>query len=83
MFQATLPVDDLPTTDRIRTVFDHLWIPPGTTTGGSSNCCSGPMIEYVISGSYTVRAAAAIEVIRADWRRRAHACQLGGYAGAG
>ncbi|HYP61590.1 MAG TPA: hypothetical protein VEQ36_14260 [Thermomicrobiales bacterium] len=65
VLEYTVPVADLPTTDWMRTVLDHLSIPPGTTTGGSSNCCSGPMIEYVLSGSYTVRVAAAIEVIRA------------------
>jgi hypothetical protein len=65
VLEFTVPVVDLPTTDWARTVFDHLSIPPGTTAAGSSNCCSGPMIEYVLSGSYTVRVAAAIKVIRA------------------
>ena len=45
VLEYTVPVADLPTTDWMRTVLDHLSIPPGTTTGGSSNCCSGPMIE--------------------------------------
>jgi hypothetical protein len=66
VLELTLPVDALPTTDRIRTVVDHLSIPPGTTTGGSSNCCSGPMIQYVISGGYAVTVAAPVQVIRAE-----------------
>ena len=39
---------------------------PQTASTWRSSCCPGPMIEYVAAGTYTVRAEAAIRVVRGD-----------------
>jgi hypothetical protein len=41
-------------------------IPPGHRSTWEPYCCPGPMLEYVIQGTYTVRAEAPIRVVRAD-----------------
>ena len=41
-------------------------IAPGHRSTWDPYCCPGPMLEYVLAGTYTVRAEAPIQIIRAD-----------------
>jgi len=40
-------------------------IPVGARSSWSEDCCAGPLVEYVLSGRYTVRAQASLHVVRA------------------
>lgn len=65
----TLPAESLPRGQTIGSGIADAVIPPGirsTWEPLEPYCCPGPMVEYVIEGTYTVRADAAIRVVRAD-----------------
>ena len=66
VLELTFPVDALPTGDGVSAGLGYFSIPPGNSSTWISKCCRGPLIEYVVSGQYTVTVAAAIEVFRAD-----------------
>jgi hypothetical protein len=61
----TISAAGLPHGDDVQTGLAHYTIPPGTRSTWSTTCCNGPMAEYVISGAYTVRFQAQIQVYRA------------------
>ncbi len=64
---VTLPANVLPRGAGVGAGLAHFTIPPGTrSTWTPPSCCPGPVMEYVLSGSYTVQAQAAIRVIRTD-----------------
>ena len=67
-FSVTIPADALPLpSDGIAgSGIGHFTIPPGTSSSWEPTCCTGPMVDYVISGTLTVRAEAATQVLRAD-----------------
>lgn len=66
LLQITIPAEALPQGDGISAGLAHFSIPPGTRSTWQSSCCAGPLIEYVVAGTYTVRADAVIQVVRAS-----------------
>ena len=62
---VTLPANVLPRGGGVGAGLAHFTIPPGTrSTWTPPSCCSGPLVEYVLGGSYAVRAQATIRVVR-------------------
>jgi hypothetical protein len=55
----------LPNAERISSAISYNILQPGKQGTWKSACCTGLMVEYVTSGSYTVRPTAPIRVIRA------------------
>ena len=70
LLEVTLPADALPRGAGVVAGLAHFTVPPGTRSAWLGSrppaCCPGPLVEYVLAGSYTVRAEAAIRVVRAD-----------------
>jgi hypothetical protein len=66
LLQVTIPADALPHGEGVSSGLAHFSIPPGTRSTWEPYCCPGPMVEYVLEGTYTVRAEAAIQLVRAD-----------------
>jgi len=64
----TIPAAELPTIN-IGMGTTRNTIAPGHRSTWDPYCCPGPMLEYVLAGTYTVRAEAAIQVVRADGTR--------------
>ena len=65
LLEITLPAEALPRGEHFSSGFAHYSIPPGARGTWTPNCCTGPMVEYVLSGAYTVRAEAVIDIVRA------------------
>ena len=65
VLELTLPATALPTGDGVGAGLAVFTIAPGTRSTWDQTCCPGVLVEYVLSGQYTVRAAAAITVVRA------------------
>ena len=66
LFEISIPAEFLPTGENISVEFARLAVPAGTISEWTTDCCSGPLVEYVLSGAYTVRAHDPITVIRAN-----------------
>jgi hypothetical protein len=66
VLKITLPAAALPRGDGVSSGLAHFIIPPGTGSTWEPNCCPGPLVEYVLRGTYSVRAEAAIQIVRAD-----------------
>lgn len=66
-FSVTIPAADLPEPDDgiAGSGIGHFTIPPGTSSSWEPTCCTGPTVDYVISGTLSVRAEAATRVLRA------------------
>jgi hypothetical protein len=64
--QFTIPANAWPAAGVGSAGIEIFTIPVGLDASWSQTCCIGPLIEYVVSGSYAVRAAAPIQVLRAD-----------------
>lgn len=68
--EQTLLTVELPaqvlTPSRVEIDVDVVSVPPGNRSTWRPTCCPGSLVEYVIEGAYTVRAEAAIRVVRAD-----------------
>jgi hypothetical protein len=65
MLETTIPAELVPSGDGIVPAIGLNLLEPGRSGTWEPICCSGPMLEYVISGVYTVRPEAEIDVIRA------------------
>jgi hypothetical protein len=61
-----VPADLLPTGRDISAGLVGFTIPVGASSAWTPICCTGPLVEYVVSGTYTVRAHEPITVVRAD-----------------
>lgn len=66
LLQITLPADVVPTGDTILAGLARFAVPAGNSSVWTPPCCPGPLIEYVVRGSYTVRAEEPVQVIRGD-----------------
>jgi len=66
LLRVTLPAAALPKGEGISGGLAHFSIPPGTRSTWTPPCCPGPLIEYVVSGSYSVKAEVALKVVRTD-----------------
>jgi hypothetical protein len=66
LLTITLPAEALPGGDAIGAGLIHVTIPVGNRSTWVPTCCPGPYVDYVIVGSYTVRADAPIQVVRDD-----------------
>jgi len=66
LLTITLPAGAIPRGEGVNAGLAHFSIPPGTRSTWIPYCCPGPMVEYVIAGTYTVRAQSAVRVVRAD-----------------
>jgi hypothetical protein len=66
LLEITIPAAALPQGEGIAAGLAIFTIPPGNRSTWLPYCCDGPLIEYVISGTYTVRAQDPIEVVRSD-----------------
>jgi hypothetical protein len=66
VLHLTLPATALPTGDSLGAGLAVFTIAPGTWSRWDQTCCPGVLVEHVVSGRYTVRAQAAITVVRAD-----------------
>jgi len=66
VFTVTLPAEEIPSGDGVSSGLALFTIPVGHRATWEPTCCPGPMIEYVVEGSYGVRATAPIEVVRAN-----------------
>ena len=66
VLELTILADTLPTGDGVSAGLGYFSILPGKSSTWISKCCRGPLIEYVVSGQYTVTSTAAIDVIRGD-----------------
>ena len=65
VLQLTLPAASLPTGDGVGAGLAVFTIAPGTRSTWNQTCCPGVLVEYVLSGQYTVRSQAAMTVVRA------------------
>ena len=66
LMEIQIPANMLPTGRDISAGLVGLAIPVGTSSTWTPICCTGPLVEYVVSGTYTVRAQEPITVVRAD-----------------
>ena len=66
VLELTLPAEAIPSGEEIGSGLEHLTIPPGIGGTWEETCCPGTSVEYIISGSYTVTAEEAVQVVRAD-----------------
>jgi hypothetical protein len=66
VLEITLPATALPTGDGVGAGLAVFTIAPGTRSTWDQTCCPGVLVEYVLSGQYTVRSQAAITVVRAS-----------------
>jgi hypothetical protein len=62
----TLPAEAIPIADTLAMGLEHLTIPPGMSGSWEQGCCPGASVEYIISGSYTVTAEDAVQVVRGN-----------------
>src|SRR4051794_12185715 len=70
--EITLPAGAVPAT--IYSGQNHYTIPPGSIgrwepTSFSATCCTGPRLNYVLEGTYTVRSEGPVQVLRSDAER--------------
>ena len=65
LIEITIPAEAVPSGDAILPALGYNVLEPGRSGTWEPICCSGPMLEYVVSGMYTVRPEAEIDVIRA------------------
>ena len=71
--EITLPAEAVPAT--IYSGQNHYTIPPGSSgrwepSSFSPTCCTGPRLNYVLEGTYTVRGDGPMQVLRsgaAQW----------------
>jgi hypothetical protein len=66
VFTTTLPPEALPSGDRLTAGLALFTIPVGAHSTWEPTCCPGPMVEYVVAGTYDVRAEAPMTVVRAN-----------------
>jgi hypothetical protein len=66
VFETTLPADVIPADGFDTGGHGVFIISPGSRSTWERTCCSGPLVEHVVAGAYTVRADADIEVTRKD-----------------
>jgi hypothetical protein len=69
LLAVALPAEVLPRGDGVGFGLGHNTVPPGTRSRWDASrgaCCPGVRIEYVLEGSYAVRAEGPIRVERAD-----------------
>jgi len=66
VLETTIPADVIPASGFDSAGLALFTIPVGNRSTWEKFCCAGPLIEHVISGTVTVRIAAAIQVVRAD-----------------
>jgi hypothetical protein len=66
LMEFLLAADALPSGEDTSAGLARFIIPAGTNSTWSDTCCTGPLMEYVIAGAYTVRAQDPITVFRAD-----------------
>jgi hypothetical protein len=64
LLRITIPANLLPTGDNVSTGMVRFSIPPGTTATWDAPCCTGPVLDHVLSGVYTVRADGPMTVFR-------------------
>ena len=72
LVEITLPADALP--DTIYSGQNHYTIPPGSNGSWepsrfSSTCCTGPRLNYVLEGTYSVRGDGPMQVLRSGAER--------------
>ena len=72
LVEITLPADTVPAT--IYSGQNHYTIPPGSSgrwepSSFSATCCTGPRLNYVLEGTYTVRSEGPVQVLRSDAER--------------
>jgi hypothetical protein len=65
LLEITIPAEAVPSGDAITPALGYNVLEPGRSGTWEPICCSGPMLEYVVSGVYTVRPESEIQVIRA------------------
>jgi hypothetical protein len=66
VLHLTLPATALPTGDTLGAGLAVFTIAPGTRSSWDQTCCPGVLVEHVVAGQYSVRAEAAITIVRAD-----------------
>jgi hypothetical protein len=66
LLELTIPAELVPSGEGIVPAIGLNLLEPGRSGTWEPICCSGPMLEYVVSGVYTVRPEAEIDVIRAS-----------------
>jgi len=66
LLEVALPAEALPHGDAVGGGLVHFTIAAGSRATREPYCCPGLLVEYVLSDAYTVRAEAAIRVVRAD-----------------
>jgi hypothetical protein len=66
LMEFEIPAEMLPTGDATSAGIVRLEVPVGSSETWTPTCCTGPLVEYVVSGEYTVRAQDQITVFRAD-----------------
>ncbi len=59
---ASLPAGEIP--PEIVTGLNHYSVAPGSEATWDWTCCSGPRLDYILEGSYTVRGAGPMQVLR-------------------
>ena len=72
LLEIALPAGAVPAT--IYSGQNHYTIPPGSRgrwepTSFSATCCTGPRLNYVLEGTYTVRSEGPVQVLRNDTER--------------
>jgi len=72
LLEISIPASAIPSGDGGESGLLHATIPPGTEgswQAPSGPCCSGLRVDYVLEGSYTVRASGPVQVVRASGSR--------------
>ena len=63
---VTIPAEELPSSDSVSSGLAYVTVPVGNRSRWDAYCCPGPMVEYVVEGSYSVVAEAPVRVVRAN-----------------
>ncbi len=66
VLETTIPAEAIPASGFDSAGLALFTIPVGNRSTWEDSCCAGPLIEHVVSGTVTVRVAAAIQVVRVD-----------------
>jgi mannose-6-phosphate isomerase-like protein (cupin superfamily) len=69
LLDLSIPAAAIPSGDGSSSGLLHATIPPGTQGSWQAPpgaCCSGLRVDYVLEGSYTVRASGPVQVVRAS-----------------
>jgi hypothetical protein len=66
VLESTIPADAVPAGGFEYSALALFTVPVGNRSTWEVSCCQGPLIEHVVSGTYTIRAAAAVHVVRED-----------------